>query len=98
MFLYDSLGVVQPPSTWFDSGCGGPRARWLTDGRIEIEGQGTLTMALRVRAPQKAAPAPPPPPDTTTAPDDSEIPFAWLLPLLVPATAMSAGALSWLSL
>ena len=44
--IYDSLGVVQPPSTWFDSGCGGPRARWLLDGRIEIEGQGTLTTGV----------------------------------------------------
>lgn len=27
------------PSEWYDSGCGGPRARWLDDGQIEVEGE-----------------------------------------------------------
>lgn len=26
------------PSEWYDSGCGGPRARWTDEGFIEIEG------------------------------------------------------------
>lgn len=37
--MYDHLGVVQSSSPWFDSGCGGAaRARWLPDGRIELQG------------------------------------------------------------
>lgn len=39
------LGAVVP-EVWFDSGCGGPRARWLADGRIEIEGQGVPVLKL----------------------------------------------------
>ncbi len=39
--------VVAPPGSWFDSGCGaGPRARWLPDGSIEIEGEGVPVKAL----------------------------------------------------
>jgi hypothetical protein len=44
--MYSHLGAVQPPSGWFDSGCGGPQARWLADGRIEVEEQGTPTTKL----------------------------------------------------
>lgn len=40
------LGAVAPES-WFDSGCGaGPRARWLPDGTIEVEGEGVPVRAL----------------------------------------------------
>lgn len=45
------LGAVVP-ELWFDSGCGGPRARWLADGRIEIEGQGVPTSKLPAAVPQ----------------------------------------------
>lgn len=46
--ILDVLGaVLQPASAWFDSGCGaGPRARWLEGGKIEVEGEGTITKAL----------------------------------------------------
>lgn len=33
-------------SGWFDSGCGGPRARWVGEGRIEIEGEGLPSKKL----------------------------------------------------
>lgn len=40
------LGAVTPAG-WFDSGCGaGPRARWLPDGSVEIEGEGVPVKAL----------------------------------------------------
>lgn len=40
------LGAVTSES-WFDSGCGaGPRARWLSNGAIEIEGEGVIKEAL----------------------------------------------------
>lgn len=45
--MYDHLGAVQPPSGWFDSGCGaGPRVRWLAGGRLEVEGEGEPTRAV----------------------------------------------------
>lgn len=34
------------PGPWVDSGCGGPRARWLEDGHIEVEGIGIPTRPL----------------------------------------------------
>lgn len=41
------LGAVALPGEWVDSGCGaGPRARWLADGSIEIEGEGVPEKAL----------------------------------------------------
>lgn len=41
------LGAVPLASAWVDSGCGaGPRARWLPDGSIEIEGEGVPLRAL----------------------------------------------------
>lgn len=34
-----SLSAVTLPTEWFDSGCGGSaKARWLSDGRIELQG------------------------------------------------------------
>jgi len=43
----NTLGAVVLPGQWFNSGCGaGPQARWLSNGLIEIEGQGTPTRAL----------------------------------------------------
>lgn len=40
------LGAVTP-AAWFDSGCGaGPRARWLPDGSVEIEGEGVPVKPL----------------------------------------------------
>jgi len=34
-----SLSAVTLPTEWFDSGCGGSaKARWLPDGRIELQG------------------------------------------------------------
>lgn len=51
--MYDHLGAVQPPSVWFDSGCGaGPRVRWLADGKIEVEGLGVPTESLPKAVPQ----------------------------------------------
>lgn len=50
--IYDHLGAVPPPSVWFDSGCGGPRARWLPDGRVEVEGQGSYATKLPKAVPQ----------------------------------------------
>jgi hypothetical protein len=50
--MYSHLGAVQPPSGWFSSGCGGPQARWLADGRIEVEGQGTPTTKVPPGVPQ----------------------------------------------
>lgn len=48
-----TLGAVDLPSGWFDSGCGtGPRARWLPNGRIEIEGEGTPTKELSNQIPK----------------------------------------------
>lgn len=41
-----TLGAVTPPSTWFESGCGGPRARWTSEGLIEIENEGAKSRAL----------------------------------------------------
>jgi hypothetical protein len=36
------IGLGAVGAEWFDSGCGaGPRARWLEDGRIEVEGEGS---------------------------------------------------------
>jgi hypothetical protein len=59
----------------------------------EVEFQGDLVMSLRVREVKKAKPSS----DDTTpeapeAPplDDRDIPFAWLLPLLVPALGVLA--------
>lgn len=41
------LGAVPLSSGWFDSDCGaGPRARWLADGSVEIEGEGAPKRAL----------------------------------------------------
>lgn len=41
------LGAVALASDWVDSGCGaGPRARWLADGSIEVEGEGVVEKAL----------------------------------------------------
>jgi soluble lytic murein transglycosylase len=43
----ETLGAVALASDWVDSGCGaGPRARWLADGSIEIEGEGVVEKAL----------------------------------------------------
>lgn len=36
--IYDHLGAVTS-SSWFDSGCGGARARWRSNGSIETEGE-----------------------------------------------------------
>jgi transglycosylase-like protein with SLT domain len=42
-----SLGAVPLASAWVDSGCGaGPRARWLADGSIEVEGEGVPLRSL----------------------------------------------------
>lgn len=46
------LGAIALPSDWFGSGCGGPRARWLPSGAIEIEGQGTPKRALPAKVEQ----------------------------------------------
>lgn len=44
---WTALGAATLPSEWVDSGCGaGPRVRWLSDGSIEVEGEGTPTKAL----------------------------------------------------
>ncbi len=45
------LGAVVP-EVWYDSGCGGPRARWLPDGRIEVEDQGVPEKPLPAAADQ----------------------------------------------
>lgn len=41
MFL-EAVGVTG----WFSGGCGGPRARWLSGGLIEVEGEGAPTKKL----------------------------------------------------
>lgn len=41
MFL-DAVGATG----WFSGGCGGPRARWLSGGLIEVEGEGAPTKKL----------------------------------------------------
>lgn len=38
--------MVVTSGQWFSSGCGGPQARWLANGRIEIQGEGTPEKAL----------------------------------------------------
>src|SRR5574342_158371 len=40
------VGIVTTASVWFDSGCGGPRARWTEQGLIEIEGEGAVSRTL----------------------------------------------------
>jgi len=44
--LFMPVGAVAMPSAWFDSGCGGPRARWTAEGLIEVEGEGAKSRAL----------------------------------------------------
>lgn len=41
-----TLGAVTVPTTWFDSGCSGPRVRWTPEGLLEIEGEGAVSRAL----------------------------------------------------
>lgn len=50
---------------------------------------GKLIGGIRVRAPKKTA-APPPPPPVATGPDltDEDIPFMWLMPLMLPAIGL----------
>ncbi|GMV18008.1 MAG: hypothetical protein AMXMBFR56_62320 [Polyangiaceae bacterium] len=44
--IYDHLGAVST-SPWFDSGCGaGPRVRWSSGGKLEIEGEGYSTKTV----------------------------------------------------
>jgi len=50
----------------------GVKIRLIT---AEVEYQGTLTMALRVRAPFKPGATPPSPASAIDAPNDDEIPF-----------------------
>lgn len=44
--LFLPVGAVNPPTNWFDSGCGGARARWTPEGLIEIENQGVVSRKL----------------------------------------------------
>lgn len=48
---------------------------------------GKLIGGIRVRAPKKTAPPPPP---VATSPDltDDDIPFAWLMPFILPAIGL----------
>ena len=56
---------------------------------------GKLTGGIRVRKPKPTAvPTPPPPPVATDDFDDSDIPFAWLLPWVVPMTLVAGSVLS----
>ena len=60
-----------------------------------VEYQGDTVEAIRVKAaPPNGRPVapPPPPPDI----DDSDIPFAWLMPLVLPAVGL-LGAASWMA-
>ena len=41
-----TLGAITVPTTWFDSGCAGPRARWTSEGLLEIEGEGAVSRTL----------------------------------------------------
>jgi len=40
------VGAITMPSPWFDSGCGGARARWTGEGLIEIENEGAKSRTL----------------------------------------------------
>lgn len=54
--------------------------------------QGKLVGGIRLRAPKPTAQPAPPVPAAVEQFDDSDIPFAWLMPFLLPAL-MTGGAL-----
>jgi len=61
--------------------------------------QGKLIGGIRLRAPKQRAAAPvqaPPPPAVEDLTDD-DIPFAWILPFVLPLTALGASALTLLA-
>jgi hypothetical protein len=71
----------------------GKRIVLYTDPNVSF--QGKLVGGIRVRAPKATAPPPPPPPSNSHVPvEEDDIPFAWLLPLILPMTALvGAGVL-----
>jgi hypothetical protein len=64
----------------------------------KVDFQGKRVLAIRIKgAPQKAAaraPQPPPPPVEDEL-DDSDIPFAWILPFVLPLTGAFAAMSTW---
>jgi hypothetical protein len=64
----------------------GKRIVLYTDPNVSFGGK--LVGGIRVRAPKVSAPPPPPPPVATGEFDDSDIPFAWMMPLVVPVLGL----------
>jgi|SRR6185436_6716156 len=63
----------------------GKRIVLYTDPNVSF--QGKLIGGIRVRAP-KPSTAPPPPPPAVEPLTDDDIPFAWLMPLVLPVLSL----------
>ena len=76
--------------------------RAITLYQSETEYQGDTVACVRVRAakngtPAAAPPPPPPPAETFTDLSDDDIPFAWIMPLILPLAGVTAAAMAVLA-
>ena len=84
-----SLGAVPLASAWVDSGCGaGPRARWLADGSIEIEGEGVPLRALPKEVLQWKS-------EIQAAASKHGVPPQWIAGEMAAESGGQQGAHSW---
>lgn len=71
----------------------GAKVILFTDPTVKFGGKTVGGLRIRADAPSKPVPPPPPPPVEDDIVDEDPIPFAWLLPLLLPVIGLlSLGA------
>lgn len=83
------LGALTLAGEWVDSGCGaGPRARWLADGSIEIEGEGVVEKALPKDVLQWGD-------EIAAAANKHGVPAQWVAATIAAESGGQQGAHSW---